>query len=488
MNFRVNQYVLAALFAASSISYSSALQGPASQTRYRPVAASLLNMPETVHSSGDEDEPLEPEPNQFVRKEKKKPRNNNPAMGDIAFLRKRTAHLLRITAETYSHGPESNDVFSGKMKVDKKTFNWLIDSWAFSGELDASDKAFALLTRMEELDKESSHYSGISPDVRSYTKVINAMARSGRADAGELADKLMKRMETLYVTAQNVAAKPNTFTYTALVEAHANSGVAGSAARAAEICEEMVQKWEDGDADVRPTSRCFNAAINAYAKSGEDDAAQLAESLFDQMVEVYEAGNDDCKPNTFNYNAVICALANSNDEGSALRAQELLERMESQYKAGDDDVKPTTVSFNTVIDAFAKSAEEDAEERAENLLRHMEELFETGVNVEAKPNVRSFNTVINAYAKSGREDAALKAERVLDYMERLYEGGNKDVRPDLHSFCTVINGESTDCYSACMHVPNCFARNCFANSPLWQLGHGAKRRERRSVRRISFVE
>jgi pentatricopeptide repeat protein len=55
----------------------------------------------------------------------------------------------------------------------------------------------------------------------------------------------------------------------------------------------MVQKWDDGDPDVEPTSRCFNAAINAYAKSGEPDAAHQAESLFEQMIEVFEAGNDE---------------------------------------------------------------------------------------------------------------------------------------------------------------------------------------------------
>lgn len=466
MKFRFNEYVLAALLAASSVSQTSSLQVPSSQRTYRPVAASLLNMPETVNSSGGDEEKLPDDelsastaPNsasngvagerngkQFVKKNQKKPRNHNPAMGDTAFLRKRTARLLRITAKGYERGSGSNDILSGKMKIDKKTFNWLIDSWAFSGELDASDKAYALLSRMEELDHESSYYNTISPDVRSYTKVINAISRSGRADAGDMADKLMKRMETLYLSGRNVAAKPNTSTYTAVVEAHANSGVPGGPARSAEICEEMIQKWEEGDPDIRPTSRCFNAAINAYAKSGEEDAAQLAEGIFEQMMEVYEAGNEECKPNTYNYNAVICAFANSGEEGSAQRAQEILERMEAQCVAGDADARPTTVTFNTVIDAYAKSGEEDAEERAEGLLRHMEELFETGLNVAAKPNVRSFNTVINSYAKSGREDAALKAERVLDYMEKLYEAGNEDVRPDVHSFCTVINGESTLVY------------------------------------------
>jgi pentatricopeptide repeat protein len=53
---------------------------------------------------------------------------------------------------------------------------------------------------------------------------------------------------------------------------------------------------------------------------------------------------------------------------------------------------------------------------------------------------RSFNSVINAYAKSRDADAAIKAQDMLDLMEKLHEQGNEEIRPDVHSFCTVING------------------------------------------------
>ena len=46
-----------------------------------------------------------------------------------------------------------------------------------------------------------------------------------------------------------------------------------------------------------------------------------------------------------------------------------------------------------------------------------------------------------AWAKSRDADAALNAEDLLELMEKRYEEGDKDVRPDVHSFCTVINGE-----------------------------------------------
>ena len=77
------------------------------------------------------------------------------------------------------------------MKVDKKTFHWLVDSWAVSCEMDDSDKAHALLTRMEDLDLSSTHGT-MRPDVRSLTKDINAISRSGSADAGDMTDKIME--------------------------------------------------------------------------------------------------------------------------------------------------------------------------------------------------------------------------------------------------------------------------------------------------------
>mmetsp|Transcript_27375 Transcript_27375/g.31243 ORF Transcript_27375/g.31243 Transcript_27375/m.31243 type:complete len:611 (-) Transcript_27375:1030-2862(-) len=433
MIYNILEIVVTPLLLVSFPSLSLTFELPRNHGRDRVVPASLQSMPEAINLNNDDQQ--KSGNNNLI----KKPRNNNPAVVGTNFLRKKTADLLQITSNSYDNESGVNNLLGRKMKVVRKTFNWLIDSWVFSGELDAADKAYALLTRMEELDSSASTFVGIRPDVRIYTKVMNAISRSGRSDAGELAKKILEKMNHLYSSGHNVNVKPNTLTFTALVEAYANSGAPGSALIAAKICDVMIQKWASGDPDVRPTSRSFNAAINAFAKSGENDAAQQAERLFEKMLECYKAGNKDCKPNSVNYNSVINAIANSDYEGSVQRARELLQEMDIKYRAGDEDVKPTTISFNTVIDAYAKSGLLNAGERAEDILHYMEELYERGENIDAKPNARSFNSAINAYAKSGCEDAALKAEAVLDRMKKLYEAGNCDVRPDTHSFSTVIN-------------------------------------------------
>lgn len=374
---------------------------------------------------------------------KRRPQRNNVAMGDTAFLRKRTTDLLRVTSgeflsNTSDMESNHNNSLSRRMKVGRKTFNFLIDAWAFSGELDAADHALRLLERMEFLQDCSPDFISSAPDVRSYTKVINAISRSARPDAGDIAEEILNKMEYLYSSGANLSAKPNTFTYTTVIEAYANSGSEGSAEKAEAILDRMIARFQAGDTDVTPTARSFNAAITAYGKCGGSGAAQRAEEIFHRMDAIYMSGIEEAKPSTFNYNALITALANSGEEGSAQRAAEVLERMEQCYASGDLDCRPTTVSFNAVIDAYAKSGEEHSASRAEQVLRHMEDLYESGE--EVRPNTRSFNSVLNAYAKSGEETGALKAQDLLDFMSSLYERGNEAVRPDVHSYCTVING------------------------------------------------
>jgi hypothetical protein len=411
--------------------------------------------------------------------------SNNQAMGDTAFLRKRTSDLLHVTSPTecdaYDASSCEESLGRGGMKVGLKTFNFLIDAWAFSGELDAADQALRLLDRMEEmyynsLSAWSAQHGGqsgvdgfstsqqdgsnsppsdgpvikIRPDVRSYTKVINALSRSMRPDAGEAAERILDRMEASYASGENPSAKPNTYTYVAAIEAHANSGIDGAPQKTEEMLERMIERYQSGDPDVRPNARCFNAAINAYAKSDLPDAAQQAEYILNRMDALYMAGLEEAKPNSFNYNSLITAWANCGKRGgdayyevgySAQKAAEILDRMEQSFAYGDPACRPTTVSFNAVIDAYAKSGLDDAAERAEEVLLRMEDLYEAG-ELDVKPNTRSFNSVINAWAKSSqRPDAAEKAQDLLDFMTRLYELGNDTVRPDVHSFCTVINGK-----------------------------------------------
>lgn len=368
----------------------------------------------------------------------KKSRKNNKAMEEPEFLRKRTQALLNKTENN------NNNHSGGTLKVDKRTFDWLIDAWSYTGEEDAADNALALLSRMEEL-RDTNVTPSISPDVKSYTKVINAIARSGKKDAGERAEELLNRM----IEDEVNGLRPNTLTYTYVIDAYARTLSAKAPHAAQRLIEQMELLRSEGDLEVKPTTRAWNSVIAAWSQwKGEEMAwgrigsgAERAEACLAIMEELANTtGNEEVRPNSFNYNSVISALANSQDEGAASRAEMILERMETLHReSGDENIKPRTATYNAIIDAWAKSGEADAANRAELLLAHMMELYGTGHNLDAKPNVRSFNSVLNAWAKSGNPLAPVQAAGVLQRMEELDKSSTLDVSPDTTSFATAIN-------------------------------------------------
>ena len=343
------------------------------------------------------------------------------ADGKLAELRRSTDEILSDPARLNSERKQN------------RTYGWLLESWCYvyATEPDAPDRLADLLQQME---REVPHLL----DVRVYTKIISVFAKSYRSDAGSFAENILRRM----IDAQINGVTPNAYTYTAVIEAYANSADPTGADSAERLLGELTTFYkESGDPDLQPTARTYNAVIRAWAKSDHPSSAQLAEDCLRTMQSLYESGDVDAKPESYNYNSVIHAWAASapGDDNSAGHAEALLNEMESLYESGDADIRPTTVSYNAVIDCFAKTGGRSGAERAEELLRRMEDLYESGQNVDAKPNVRSFNSVLNAWAKSGTEEAALNAESILEFMETLSDAGNNDVRPDVVAFATVIN-------------------------------------------------
>ena len=69
-----------------------------------------------------------------------------------------------------------------------------------------------------------------------------------------------------------------------------------------------------GDNKIKPNTRTFTSVIDAWAKSGERRAAHRAENLLKKMRALHEAGYGDIEPNAHTYNAVINACAFSKYE------------------------------------------------------------------------------------------------------------------------------------------------------------------------------
>lgn len=67
----------------------------------------------------------------------------------------------------------------------------------------------------------------------------------------------------------------------------------------------MEKRFRDGDHDFKPNTRTYTSVIDAWAKSGEKGAARRAEQILNNMITRYEAAGDpDTKPNVHTANAV----------------------------------------------------------------------------------------------------------------------------------------------------------------------------------------
>jgi hypothetical protein len=196
-------------------------------------------------------------------------------------LARRTQRLMTLTDPAYIPGSDP-EAERGKVKITRRTFNNLIDNWAFSGHADLIQQIEALVQRMEDMfernvqaddddedddeDNNSKNDSSkpattanirpckIQPDARTYTKAIYALAKSGAPDAGERAQAIWIRMNHLYESGANILAKPNAFAFAGVLQA-----MSDDPNQAQQLLQQLLEKYEDtNDKDFLPTDRFFD--------------------------------------------------------------------------------------------------------------------------------------------------------------------------------------------------------------------------------------
>lgn len=78
----------------------------------------------------------------------------------------------------------------------------------------------------------------------------------------------------------------------------------------------MEQRYRDGDKLFKPNTRTFTSVIDAWAKSGEKGAARRAEQILNNMIAQCKAtGDADAKPNCHTANAVCNVSAPTSRRG-----------------------------------------------------------------------------------------------------------------------------------------------------------------------------
>ncbi len=141
----------------------------------------------------------------------------------------------------------------------------------------------------------------LKPNVVTYGALIDAWAKAGEP---ERAESILREMDS----EKTLAVKPNVITYGSAMNGWSRSG---RPERVQALYDEMLQKHQAGEADLRPNSFTYDILISAWLKSQQPDAVSNAQRVFDDMMASYRSGQKDLKPWIDKFCALI-AKARSN--------------------------------------------------------------------------------------------------------------------------------------------------------------------------------
>lgn len=249
----------------------------------------------------------------------------------------------------------------------------------------------------------------------------------------------------------------------------------GSAERAEELLERLIEESIAGNPCAELTAPMFNAAMNGYAKIGHPQGVvrilrrmEALQSQYDHLAHLKpdvfsmstlatawaksrspEAATkalgilnymdvQKLSPNTITYNAVLHALAMGDQIDKAVQVEDVVRRMERRYVDGED-CKPDIYSYQSLIQAWARTSLPGSPQKAEQILRYLDQQSEDG-DKGLSPNVYCFTTTIHAWAKSCEKKRARSAYEILQHMRKRYmENYSKRVKPNVVAFTAVLN-------------------------------------------------
>ena len=322
---------------------------------------------------------------------------------------------------------DSNGVIS-----DSRALTMIVDGMCLRGDpFDAPLLAQWLLDRRLGQACEDDTFQ--PPDTFFFTNVIRAWAKSGRVEAPEMADGILQLMHDLYLNRGFNESIPNTYTYSATMEAWSKSQrYPESIKRIDALLEEQKNSTLE---QVAPDRVSYQYALNAWADSKSATGTKKAYGILQEMIALYEAGNDRVAPNASNFARVILALSRHGDNE---RVDSILEQMQDLYSStGDPRFQPTDECWKACIIAKAKSG---SVTEAHGMLDELIERALSSNNRRLMPRRSYFVDILVAWSKVNDQIAAAeKSQRVLDRMINLGQDiSHRDLLPDSKSFELVI--------------------------------------------------
>ena len=233
--------------------------------------------------------------------------------------------------------------------------------------------------------------------------------------AGDEVMRILNRMKGSYRLG-NKEMKPNKLSFSMTTMALLKSKGPLAALQAEEVLQDMIFFSKDGENQDKPAKDAFDNVLNALSKFNhqEEDTQRREENLtralrlLEQMEELH------LKPDSLTYNSIIAIILTTKGSKEAVnRIKSIIEIMKKKYSSGDNiNAKVDTISYNSLIKACVNNNDE---KMAERILRNMIAESDSG-NKDVRPDIITWNSVLEAHAKSKSKDSVQNATRLLQEM------------------------------------------------------------------------
>lgn len=143
-----------------------------------------------------------------------------------------------------------------RVHLDVDCYNTLLIALSKRQEVDAPDRAIAILHRMKRLADEG--FETVRPNAKSWNSVLNTLSRSKDTNSAQRAEDLLCEMHSEGVV-------PDVFSYAALLHSYQKNVFPGSAQRADDIVRKMEELYSNGEISDPPD--VYHYTIGEYVCS-----------------------------------------------------------------------------------------------------------------------------------------------------------------------------------------------------------------------------
>ena len=210
-------------------------------------------------------------------------------------------------------------------------------------------KAQELVEQIEQMTNDTSLL------LQCYDWVLEAWSKSKsegscvRANEAFLRMKQLRNNQTLNYCGQDTMLLPNAESYSNVILAWSKCTQQGSAERAHDLLQKMVETYKAGTLSSEPELIAFNGCITAWARIGRPEKAESILWLLEDTICWPNNCTTTLQPDVLTYNAVLHAHVMSKDKTKALEKIIAIVQHMEDYCEDQPAITPDSFTYNTLM-------------------------------------------------------------------------------------------------------------------------------------------